>query len=116
MKECLRGPTVDWGPIPIDLIKSILENAYDARSTQDNIFIVERITGIVKHSLHQDLFHQYYSIGDSISEQLPDFHYHKGLGETDEGEEGRKETIEEVFRSWHEENEREAGVHLEYRT
>ena len=64
--------------------------------------------------MHQDLFHQYYSIGDSISEQLPEFHYHKGLGETDEGEEGRKETIEEVFRSWHEENELEAGVHLEF--
>jgi nitric oxide reductase activation protein len=108
------GSEVDWGPIPIDLIKSVLENAYDARNTQDNVYIVERITGIVKHSLHQDLFHQYYSIGDSISEQLPEFHYHKGLGETDEGEEGRKETIEEVFRSWHEENEREAGVHLEF--
>jgi nitric oxide reductase activation protein len=105
---------VDWGPIPIDLIKSVLENAYDANSTQDNTFIVERITGIVAQSFHQDLFHQYYSIGDSLSEQLPAFHYHKGLGEIDEGEEGKKETIEEVFRSWHEENEREAGVHLEY--
>jgi nitric oxide reductase activation protein len=105
---------VDWGPIPIDLIKSVLENAYDANSTQDNVFIVERIISIVAQSFHQDLFHQYYSIGDSLSEQLPAFHYHKGLGEIDEGEEGKKETIEEVFRSWHEENEREAGVHLEY--
>jgi nitric oxide reductase activation protein len=108
------GSAVDWGPIPIDLIKSVLENAYDANSTQDNVFIVERIISIVAQSFHQDLFHQYYSIGDSLSEQLPAFHYHKGLGEIDEGEEGKKETIEEVFRSWHEENEREAGVHLEY--
>jgi nitric oxide reductase activation protein len=108
------GAAVDWGPIPIDLIKSVLENAYDANSTQDNVFIVERIISIVAQSFHQDLFHQYYSIGDSLSEQLPAFHYHKGLGEIDEGEEGKKETIEEVFRSWHEENEREAGVHLEY--
>jgi nitric oxide reductase activation protein len=108
------GSAVDWGPIPIDLIKSVLENAYDANSTQDNVFIVERIISIVAQSFHQDLFHQYYSIGDSLSEQLPAFHYHKGLGEIDEGEEDKKETIEEVFRSWHEENEREAGVHLEY--
>lgn len=108
------GSAVDWGPIPIDLIKSVLENAYDANSTQDNVFIVERITGIVAQSFHSDLFHQYYSIGDSLSEQLPEFHYHKGLGEIDEGEQGKKETIEEVFRSWHEENEREEGVHLEY--
>ena len=108
------GSAIDWGPIPIGLIKSILENAYDARNTKDNVFIVERITGIVEQSLHQDLFHQYYSIGDSISEQLPAFHYHQGLSDADEGEEGTKETIEEVFRSWHEENEREAGVHLEY--
>ena len=43
------------------------------------------------------------------------FHYHEGMIDAEKGEEGKKETIEEVFRSWHEENEREAGVHLEYR-
>ena len=108
------GSEIDWGPIPIDLIKSVLGNAYDSKDTKDNVYIVDRITGLVEKSFHQDLFHQYYSIGDSISEELPVFHYHKGLGEVDEGEAGRKETIEEVFRSWHEENEREAGVHLAY--
>ena len=30
------------------------------------------------------------------------------------GKQDSKETIEEVFRSWHRENEEESGVHLEY--
>ena len=72
MKVCLRSRRLTGDPFNLDLIKSILQNAYDARSTEDNRIIVERITGIVKASLHQDLFHQYYSIGDSITEETAD--------------------------------------------
>ena len=42
------------------------------------------------------------------------FHYHEGMADAEKGEEGPKETIEEVFRSWHRESESESGVHLEF--
>ena len=106
--------SMDWGPVNFELIKSILENAYDAKSTKDNTYIVERITGIIEQSIHSDLFHQYYSIGDSMTEENTSFNYHDGMTDAEKGEDELKETIEEVFRAWHEENEREAGIHLQY--
>ena len=36
------------------------------------------------------------------------------MSDAEEGEDGPKETIEEVFRSWHRESESESGVHLEF--
>ena len=42
------------------------------------------------------------------------FHYHEGMADAEKGEEEAKETIEEVFRSWHRENESESGVHLQF--
>lgn len=106
--------TIDWGPINFELITTVLENVYDAKTTTENSYIVERIMSIVELSIHNDLFHQYYSIGDSITEENSVFSYHSGMSDAEKGEEDRKETIEEVFRSWHEENEQEEGVHLSY--
>ena len=37
--------TIDWGPIDFGLIKSVLQNAYDAKSTEDNTYIADRIIG-----------------------------------------------------------------------
>ena len=52
--------------------------------------------------------------GDSISEETAAFHFHDGMKEAEKGDRKSKETIEEVFRTWHRENESESGVHLEY--
>ena len=101
--------SIDYG-----LIQSVLQHAYDSKSTEDNTFIADRIIGIVERSIDKDLVHQYYSAGDSITEENTVFHYHKGMSDAEEGEEGPKETIEEVFRSWHRESESESGVHLEF--
>jgi nitric oxide reductase activation protein len=106
--------TIDWGPINFDLLKSILQNAYDAKSTQENTYIADRITGIIEESFENDLIHQFYSAGDAVTEENTVFHYHTGMSDAEKGEEGQKETIEEVFRSWHRENERESGVHLQF--
>jgi nitric oxide reductase activation protein len=106
--------SIDWDPIDFSLIQSILQHAYDSKSTADNTFIADRIIGIVERFIDKDLVHQYYSAGDSITEENSVFHYHKGMSDAEEGEEGPKETIEEVFRSWHRESESESGVHLEF--
>ena len=57
----------------------------------------------MQNQFNNDLIHQYYAIGDSITEENT-FHYHEGMTDAEEGEEETKETIEEVFRSWHGEN------------
>lgn len=105
---------IDWGPIKFNLIQTILQSAYDSKSTKDNSHIANRIGSIVEQSIHSDLVNQYYSIGASLVEETIQFNYHQGMSEADKGEDERKETIEEVFRSWHEENEDESGVHLEF--
>ncbi|MFD1928293.1 hypothetical protein ACFSFY_09495 [Sporosarcina siberiensis] len=105
---------IDWGPIKFNLIQSILQSAYDSKSTEDNTHIANRIGSIAEQSIHSDLVNQYYSIGASLVDETIQFNYHQGMSDADKGEDERKETIEEVFRSWHEENEDESGVHLEY--
>ncbi|MFC5587605.1 vWA domain-containing protein [Sporosarcina soli] len=110
----LTDTTVDWGPIDYGLLQSILQQAYDAKSTKDNTFIANRIITIIERFVDKDLTLQYYSLGDSLTEDTGTFHYHKGMSDAEKGEEDSKETIEEVFRSWHRENEKESGVHLEY--
>ena len=87
MKECLRRSTIDWGPIDFGLIKSVLQHAYDAKSTEENTVIADRITGIVERFIEKDLVHQYYSMGDSITEENAVFHYHKGMTDAEKGEE-----------------------------
>lgn len=106
--------STDWGEIDFGLIQTLLQHAYDAKSTLDNTYIVDRIIGIIERLIDKDLIHQYYSVGDSITEDNTVFHYHEGVSDAEKGEEGPKETIEEVFRSWHRENESESGVHLEF--
>ncbi|MBE1554752.1 hypothetical protein [Sporosarcina limicola] len=106
--------SMDWGQIDYRLIQSVLQRAFESTSTEDNTYIARRITAIVEMMIDNDLVHQYYSIGDSITEENSMFHYHDGMLDAEKGEEEPKETIEEVFRSWHRENENESGVHLEF--
>ena len=90
MKECLQRRSIDWGPIDFGLIQSVLQHAYDAKSTEDNTFIADRIIGIVESFIDKDLVHQYYSVGDSITEENTVFHYHKGMSDAEKGEEESK--------------------------
>ena len=82
--------TIDWGPIDFGLIQSVLQHAYDAKSTEENTYIADRITAIVERLIEKDLVHQYYSVGDSITEENTVFHYHKGMTDAEKGEEETK--------------------------
>jgi len=65
---------IDWGPdLNLSLIKSVLEKVYDSNSTMDNVFIVERIIGLIEQFIKKDLSHQYYSVGESITEKNMSF-------------------------------------------
>lgn len=104
---------VDWH-LPIEHIQRIAIFASDAHSTSEMSDLTKRIIFMVEEILEQDLVFQYYAVGDSVSEKTAAFHYHDGMKDAEKGEEGIKETIEEIFRTWHRETEDESGVHLEY--
>lgn len=110
-------PLVDFFPITemqINLIKNILGRLYESKSTLDNSLIVHSIVEVIEDVIQNDLFNQYYSVVDAITEESTSFSYHEGMKDAAKGEEQQKETIEEVFKAWHEENEKESGVHLQY--
>lgn len=107
--------SVNWGTLEFELIKTILTTAYDSQSTEDMTYIVDRILTVITQSIEDDLIHQYYSIADRFSDSgIAPFEYHEGMTDAEHGNEETKETIEEIFRTWHEENEEESGVHLQY--
>lgn len=107
--------SVDWGELQFEFLKTILTTTYDSRSTEDTTHIVDRLINVVDQSIEEDLFHQYYSVADLFAnESITPFEYHEGMTDADRGDEEAKDTIEEVFRTWHEENEDEAGSHLQY--
>ncbi len=107
--------SINWGALEFELIKTILTTAYDSRSTEETTYIVDRLMNVIEQSTQDDLFHQYYSVADIFAnEKITPFEYHEGMTDADQGEEDVKDTIEEIFRTWHEENEEEAGVHLQY--
>lgn len=111
-KEWSYGPGTI--PLPIDHIHTALSFAYDAKSTKDSRLVAERIIALLEEQLEEDLLHQYYAIGDALNEKIIPFHYHEGMKDAESGEGEVKETIEEVFRSFHRENKSESGVHLEF--
>ena len=64
--------------------------------------------------MKEDVLHEYYAILSASNLPSEDFHYHQGAKDCLVWGRGKKETIEEIFRSWHRENEQEDGVHLQY--
>lgn len=104
---------VDWN-LPISQLMMIAGYATDAKTTSEMAGLAERMLFMVEEIIENDLVHQYYAVGDAISERTAVFHYHEGMADAEKGEEEPKETIEEIFRTWHRENENESGVHLEY--
>ncbi|MFJ8064969.1 vWA domain-containing protein [Psychrobacillus sp. NPDC096426] len=102
------------GPEIFQLANGIIQHVYENKDTQASIDIVYRLYYLLQDYITEDALHEYYAIL-SVSNLPPvDFHYHQGVKDSEAGEEGNKETIEEVFRSWHRENEQEDGVHLQY--
>lgn len=109
----LANSQIDWN-LPIGQINTIATYATDAKSTSDMAGLVDRIIYMIEETVENDLVLQYYAVGDAISDNTAVFHYHEGMADAEKGEESAKETIEEIFRTWHRESESESGVHLEY--
>lgn len=102
------------GPEVFERSNMLIQKVYECRDTQSVIDIVYQIFYLMKDHLMKDTILEYYSIISYSNLPSFDFHYHKGVKESELGEEEKKDTMEEVFRSWHRENEQEKGVHLQY--
>lgn len=100
---------LDLGPLLL-----MIGQAYDSTSTEESTYLAERVIFFVEEELERDLVHQYYALGDSVTEETVTFHYHEGMTDAEQGDEQVKDTIEELFRTWHRESEDESGIHLEY--
>lgn len=91
------------------------QHVFDSQSTNDSIAVVYRMAGQLQHILKADLKLDFYALLDSIAEDFIPDHEHKGVKDMEEGNtEDAKETIEEVFRSWHRESQDDSGTHLRY--
>lgn len=106
---------IDWGAIQFERVQSIIENAYAVKSTEESSWIVHRILALVESVIDEDLRHQYYSVGDAFTDEMKKApNQTKGMEDAKSDEGPPKETIEEEFRTWHEENEEEGGIHLQF--
>jgi len=102
------------GPDIFYLANTIIQKAYENKSTQQSLDLAYQLYFVLNEYLKEDSYLQYYAIISYTNVVTKDFHYHKGVKNSEPGEEDRKDTIEEIFRSWHRENEQEDGVHLQY--
>ncbi|WP_298467827.1 VWA domain-containing protein [Psychrobacillus sp. FSL K6-4046] len=102
------------GPDSFVQTNSMIQRVYDHRSTNDSINLAYQLVNFLREYISTDSILQFYAILSPNTLMNKDFHYHQGMKDSIKGEDERKDTIEEVFRSWHRENEQESGVHLQY--
>ncbi|MER2170071.1 MAG: VWA domain-containing protein [Psychrobacillus psychrodurans] len=92
----------------------LIQKVYDHHSTTDSIDLAHQLVNFLREYITSDSILQFYAILSPNTILTKDFHYHQGVKDSSVGEDDQKDTIEEVFRSWHRENEQESGVHLQY--
>lgn len=112
---CLyEGTMYVTGPDIFSVTNSIIQKVYESKNTQQSIDLAYQLYFLLNEYINEDSLLQYYAIISYTRVASKDFHYHQGAKDSVRGEEGEKDTIEEIFRTWHRENEQENGVHLQY--
>ncbi|WP_391209268.1 vWA domain-containing protein [Psychrobacillus sp. L4] len=102
------------GPAIFQQANNIIQKVYENKDSQSSINVVYALYYLLNDYIKEDTLHDYYSILSPFDLPTTPFHYHQGMKDAEAGEEAKKDTIEEIFRSWHRENEKENGVHLQY--
>lgn len=87
---------------------------YDSTNTYDSCQICLDILFALEEELTKDLTHTFISIQDNLQE--PDYAEKNkhNLEQSDASGHQSSESIKEMFASWHRENEKQSGPHLEY--
>lgn len=97
--------------------KRVLEKwqfVFESTSTEENSKICLDILFQLEENISKDLIHTFMS----IHENLLDLHYAEKaknkVNQEDSKEDSKSDSVEEMFNSWHRENEKEKGNHLEF--
>lgn len=101
------------GPDFFHFLVKPIERIYDFQNTKSNVELATLIIELAEEWIERDLVHTYYSLGDELSKDEA-FHYHAGVKDAELGKEEQKDTIEEIFMTWHRESQSEKGVHLNF--
>lgn len=91
------------------------QHVYDSCSTKQSIDIVYRLAPQIQRLLKYDLKLDFYALLDSIVDDFIADNEHKGVCGLEEGNSDEaKDTIDEVFRSWHRESANDEGTHMRF--
>ncbi|GEK35307.1 vWA domain-containing protein [Kurthia sibirica] len=111
------APSLPTGGIydKFEQLLPLWQHVYDSDKTTDSIAIIYRLNPMIELLMTKDLTLNFYALLDSVSQHFIADHEHKGVcgveqGNTDEA----KETIEEVFRTWHRESQDDSGTHMRF--
>jgi len=87
---------------------------FDSKSTADSCRICLNIIDALEDESIKDLTHIFVSIHENLKEIDYEDKNNRYLEQHESSEEGTSESIEEMFSTWHRENEKQQGVHLEF--
>ncbi|MEK4485578.1 VWA domain-containing protein [Psychrobacillus sp. FSL H8-0484] len=102
------------GPEAFQQTNEIIQKVYESTSTQTSINLVYQLYYLLNDYINADTLLHYYALISQSNLPTEEFHYHQGVKDSEAGVEEEKDTIAEVFRTWHRENEQENGLHLQY--
>lgn len=100
-----------------DYFKRILSKwqfIFDSKSTAESCRICLDILYALEEEITKDLTHTFVSMHENLIEPAYEEKRKNKLDLQDSEEQTKSETIEELFRTWHRENEKQDGPHLEY--
>ena len=87
---------------------------YDSTNTTESCRICLEILFALEEDLFKDLTHTFISIQENLQEPAYQEKNSHNLEQLDASENQMSESIEEMFRSWHRESEKQKGPHLEF--
>lgn len=91
-----------------------MQGIYDVQSTDDSIALTWRLMHLIEPRVHRDLATNFYALVNTVADAVT-FVESRGANCLTSGDTERaKETIEEVFRSWHRETSEQQGTHLRF--
>ncbi|MET1014924.1 MAG: hypothetical protein ABWX61_10530 [Paenisporosarcina sp.] len=97
--------------------KRILEKwqfVFDSTSTADNVKICLDILYHLEDVISKDLIHTFMSIHENLMETSYAEKAKSQVNQEDSNKDSQPDSIEEMFNTWHRENEKEKGNHLEF--
>ncbi|QBP41159.1 hypothetical protein E2636_08455 [Paenisporosarcina antarctica] len=105
---------VDEYPIYFKRILSKWQFVFDSKSTADSCQICLDILYALEEELTKDLTHTFVSLHENLQETVYEDKNKRQIEQENSDNSPSSESIEEMFRTWHRENKKQQGPHLEF--